>query len=315
MILPTVIALGLALAVTLVVSLVSRDGLPGSGRSGAFTTGAGGLKIVASFYPLAYFAERIAGEGGQVVNMVPQGTSAHDWEPKTSDIQLLSQADLFIYNGAGFEPWVEQTLAVLDNDRLVAVNTSDGLELRHYNEDADHDHSGVDPHVWLDPVSAQHQVRTITQALVQVDPGRRQVYEGNAAGLLAQLEQLDQEFAELGTCRHRVVIVPHDYIGYIADRYGFATIPVMGLAPDSEPTPGQLAAVMNFMKDHGIEYIFDEPLVNNRAIQIIAGETGASILTLNPLEGLAQDELAQGADYLTVMRDNLAHLRLALGCD
>ena len=132
----------------------------------AFICRIGGIsEVMASFYPMHDFAQKIGGDKVTVTNMVPAGTEPHDWEPSPSDIVALEQADVFVYSGAGMEHWVEDVLASLDNQSLVTVEASYGIALleghHHHHEDeeeAEHGHEdeheheeggGYDPHVWL----------------------------------------------------------------------------------------------------------------------------------------------------------------------
>src|SRR5690606_40560081 len=66
------------------------------------------LQIYTTLYPLQYFAEMIGGNHVQVTNLVPIGTEVHDFEPSAKDFTKLANADLFIYNGIGLEPWVKK---------------------------------------------------------------------------------------------------------------------------------------------------------------------------------------------------------------
>lgn len=268
------------------------------------------VTVVASVYPLAYFAARVGGDYIQVVNMLPPGASPHDWEPKASDIKLLNEARLFVVNGAGFEPWLHQVLEGLDNANLMVVNTTDGLDLLPLAGQG----PGVDPHVWLDPVLAQHQVEKITEALIEVDQDRAQEYRAQASVLIDELEQLHQAYKVLASCPGDTVITMHNYLSYPAHRYGFKVIAVLGPAHDTEPTPRELATLVDTIQSLGISYLFDEPPGGSRIAQAIAQETGTSLLLLSPVEGLTEDEESRGMDYLALMQQNLDHLKLALRC-
>ena len=87
------------------------------------------LKVYTSIYPMYYLTSRIAGDKAQVENLVPSGVEAHDWEPNVEDIVKLNEADVLVYNGAGMEHWVEDVGASLNNDKLVMIEASKGLDL------------------------------------------------------------------------------------------------------------------------------------------------------------------------------------------
>lgn len=295
------------------------------------------VQVVTSFYPLYFFASSVGGERVQVVSLVPGGAEPHDWEPKASDIKRLNSAQVFIYNGAGFEPWVDRVLQSLDNRSLVVVDSSEGLVLlragkhahadehedehtdehedEHQHEGDEHDHGPWDPHIWLDPVLAQHQVQQIAAALSRVDPPGTATYEENARALIEELQALDTEYQVLSACPRQEIVISHAFFAYPAQRYGLEQEPIIAsISPDAEPTPKQVAELVQFVREHGIRHIFFETLVSDRVARVIADETGARTMVLNPIEGLFPEEIAQGMDYLVLMRENLANLKVALEC-
>lgn len=104
------------------------------------------VSVVTSFYPLYDFAQKIGGEHVRVINLVPAGVDPHDWTPKTRDMAEITKADLFIYNGAGFEMWTDDVLGSLDTD-VVAVEASRGIDLIRAEEDPEHkDEHGTEEH-------------------------------------------------------------------------------------------------------------------------------------------------------------------------
>ena len=88
----------------------------------------GKLRVMASFYTMADFAEKIGGDRADITCMVPTGTEPHDWEPSTTDITGLERADVFIYNGAGMEHWAEDVTESLENKELLVVEASQGVK-------------------------------------------------------------------------------------------------------------------------------------------------------------------------------------------
>ena len=89
-----------------------------------------GLKIVTSVYPLGYMAQEIGGDKVQVDLLVPENTEVHSWYPSASDVLKASKADIFVYNGAGLEPWVEYSLLpALEGSNMTVVETTKGLDL------------------------------------------------------------------------------------------------------------------------------------------------------------------------------------------
>ncbi len=104
------------------------------------------LKIYTSIYPMYYLTSRIAGDKAQVENLVPSGVEAHDWEPNVEDIVKLNEADVLVYNGAGMEHWVEDVGASLNNDKLVMIEASKGLDLIEGGDCCGEEHEDADHH-------------------------------------------------------------------------------------------------------------------------------------------------------------------------
>jgi zinc transport system substrate-binding protein len=291
--------------------------------------------VVTTVYPLYDFTRQVAGEHARVVSLVPPGVEPHHWDPTPRDITRVQQARVFVYNGAGLEAWVDRLLPDLRRRKVVAVDASEGLPLlaadphraRHDHgtqrgHAKKHDHAKTpdrqgnhDPHVWLDPVLAQAQVDRIQAGLAEADPGNAKAYAANAAGVKAELAALHAAYEQgLADCRRRDIIVVHAAFGYLAHRYNLRQVSVMGLTPEAEPSPADLAAIVRFAREHDVRYIFFETLVSSRLAGTLAREVGARTLVLNPLEGLTPEQAAAGETYLSLMRRNLEHLRIALEC-
>ena len=120
--------------------------------------------------------------------------------------------------------------------------------------------------------------------------------------------------AGLSQSQRRASVVARDAFRYLADRYNLRVHPIAGVSPDVEPSPSQLATLVDEARTLGATHIFFETLVNPALARTIAKEVGAETLVLNPLEGLTRDEAAAGEDYFTVMEQNLKNLQKALGC-
>ena len=261
---------------------------------GTSSDAGGGGEIVAAFYPLAYAAERIA-PNARVENLTPAGTEPHDLELGARDVEALRDARLVLYLGRGFQPAVEDAVAGRDN----AVDLLAGEQLRDGG-------GGSDPHVWLDPGRFATIARRIAAALgtpAAADP------------LVADLEALDGAFRRgLSSCRRHELVTSHAAFGYLADAYGLDQVSLTGIAPEAEPGPRMLERLVRTVESTGATTVFVEPLVAPELAETVARESGARTAVLDPLEGLSTDRAEAGADYLSLMRDNLGALRAALGC-
>ncbi|MDF2921976.1 MAG: adcA [Paenibacillaceae bacterium] len=289
------------------------------------------VNVVASFYPLYDFALKIGGEHVHAVSATPSGVEPHDWEPKSMDISQILKADLFVYQGAGLEGWVEELLkSKKPNAKVVEVEASAGLELikaeeehedghgeegEHEDEDGEHghDHGEFDPHAWLSPANAKKMAENIKAGLVKVDAAHQADYEANYKKLSEQLDQLDRQFKEeLGKVSKKDVVVSHKAFAYLCRDYGLNQKPIMGLAPDSEPTAQDMKEINHFVKDNNVKYIFFEELVSDKLAKTLANDLKIETMVLNPLEGLTEQQIKDGDDYFSVMKRNLQNLVKAL---
>ncbi len=280
------------------------------------------LTVYTSIYPMYDFTQKIGGNRVNVINIVPTGADPHSFEPSTKLLAELTKARLFIYNGAGMEHYLEKLQEAVKGSPLVLVETSAGLDLikgehedkhDHHKEFEKHDHSGLDPHTWLSPRNAIQQGEKIFQALIQADAVNKDYYEKNYQAFKEELAKLDLAYKEtLAKCKKKEIVVSHDAFGYLARDYGLKQLPVRGLSPHAEPTPGKIKEIINIVKKNKINYIFFETLVSPKVSETIARETNTQILILNPVGGLTEQELQAGKDYFSIMLDNLETLKIAL---
>jgi zinc transport system substrate-binding protein len=272
-----------------ILILVMATGVSACGASSNGGS-SGKTSVVAAFYPLAYAAEQIGGDSVEVTNLTPPGTEPHDVELSVRDVEKVRSADVVFYLGEGFQPALERAVDGADGE---TVDLLDSVDV-----------SGKDPHVWLDAVRYDQVASEIGNVL------------DRPTGSFAQrLATLHTDFRRgLMDCERREIVTSHDAFGYLADRYGLKQIPITGISPEAEPTPRTLERVIDQVRASGATTVFFETLLSPRIAETVARETGARTAVLNPIEGLSEDELARGENYFSVMRENLATLRKALGC-
>lgn len=276
----------------------------------------GKIRITTSFYTMYDFAKKIGGDKVEVINLVPAGTEPHDWEPSTKDLIEMEKSDIFIYNGAGMEQWVDDVLESLDTEELTSVEASKGIKLLKDQDAHEHDHehnSENDPHVWLDPQNAKYEMNKIKKALIKVDAENKDYYEANYKRYAKECDKLDTLYKEeTSKLTKKELIVAHEAFGYLCHAYGLEQMGIEGLSADDEPDPKQMSEVIRFAKEHQVKTIFFEELVSPKVAKTIAKETGANAKMLNPLEGLSNKKIKAGEDYFSVMKQNLAAIKEAL---
>jgi len=268
--------------VLVLLAIVALTGCGGADQAEEATT------VVAAFYPLAWAAEQIGGAEAHVVNLTPPGAEPHDIELSPRDVEAIRDADLVVYVGSGFQSAVEDAVAQRDGPSL---DVSGGDR---------------DPHVWLDPVRFATIAEQIGDALGHPDAGR---------GLARSLRGLDSEYTiGLEHCARGTLVTTHAAFGHLAARYGLTQVSLAGRSPEAEPGPRELESLVDEVRASGATTVLTEPLASSRLAETVAREAGAKVAVLDPIEGLTEEQLADGEDYLSVMRRNLATLKEALGC-
>jgi zinc transport system substrate-binding protein len=271
------------------------------------------IKVVASFFPIYEFVKAVGGDRIDASVLIPIGTEPHDFDPTIQEIQKANSANLLVYNGASMEePWIHNLTP------QNAIDTSKGIKL--LANPSDPQIKGPnDPHIWLDPVLAIHQVQNIRDGLDKVDPKNTAYYNQNAQNFIEQLNKLDTAFRgnlSSSNCAKRDFIPFHLAFGYFASRYGLTAHPIHeGLTANGEVLPQKLVEVVNIAKNLGVKVIYSEDLIDPRSSQAIAEQIpGAKVAVLSPIEGINATEQKAGIGYLDKMYQDLAALKVGLQC-
>jgi zinc transport system substrate-binding protein len=296
------------------LALVGLVGCGSIGPRGASASAVGA--VVTEFYPLQFIAERVAGDDLPVVNLAPPGLEPHDLELSPSQVQSIAEAAVVVYLGK-FAPAVDEAVDQNAGDRGFDVASTVQLVAGGQGEqadsvEADSDHNALDPHFWLDPTMLGQVANALADRLAQVDPDSADDYAVRAKALVADLDQLDRQFASgLAVCASRIVVTSHSAFGYLAAQYNLEQYSVAGLEPAAEPSAARIAEVQDLIQDNGVTTVYFEPLTSSDVVASIATDLGIDTDALDPIESI---DGSGDADYFSVMRANLASLRRGLGC-
>jgi zinc transport system substrate-binding protein len=252
---------------------------------------------MAAFYPLAFAAQQVAGPSTEVDDLTPAGAEPHDLELSPGDVKDVDRAALVLYLGDGFMPGLETALK---------SRSGPSLDLLRVGRRGAQGELATDPHVWLDPVRYAAMVQRIGAELGDRPAAQR---------LERRLRALDGDYRRgLAHCARHTIVTSHAAFGYLARRYGLTQVPLEGLTPEVEPSAKDLARLVDQVRSSGATTVFAETLLSPKLAQTIAREAGVTTAVLDPIEGLSKSSAANGDDYFTVMRANLATLQKALGC-
>lgn len=272
------------------------------------------VEVFVSIVPQKYFVERIAGDLAEVSVMVLPGASPHIYEPKPRQLASLQSARAYFTIGDSFEQaWMPRLKAA--NPNLLLVATDKGVakipmashpqgeegeehgQAANHADDAEHDHGGLDPHIWLSPKLVKIQAANILEGLKAVDPENAATYEANYQAFMSELDALDARIrAILAPARSKEFLVFHPSWGYFAQDYGLVQVPIE--VEGKEPKPEELVKLAGFASKHRIRAIFVQPQFSRATANVVAREIKAELIVADPLAGNWDRNLIQVAEKL-----------------
>ena len=274
------------------------------------------LKVVATFYPLAFFAQEIGGEEVTTKQLIPDNTEVHTWQPSFADILAVDEADVIIYNGASLDHWFEEeVLSNIDSSNKIIVETTKGVQLiETETEHADEHEELYDPHTWISPFLAKQQAQNIYEALIQKDPEHEGYYSERWQNLKTRFEELDNKYLTgLSTKSKEDIFVAHSAFGYLADRYGFKQHGVIGISADEQPSASVYANLVDMMMEYETYVVYVDPVYSDESAQTLKSELkrlsgqDVHILKLYFMLGVID-----GLDYFGQQEKNLENLKIGL---
>ncbi|WP_345972652.1 metal ABC transporter substrate-binding protein [Sulfurimonas diazotrophicus] len=278
---------------------------------------AGKADVVVTTFALYDIARHLLGQEAEVAMLIPFGREVHTFEPTPQDMIRVQKSRLFLYSGAGLEPWTEPFESfgnAKDMSRYVRLREGGHAHHDEAGETHEEDRHSTDPHYWLDIDNMIALVRgeeqLFTSAFPALDVSK---LRERAAAYIKRLETLDTLYRKrLSDCRLDTIVVSHNAFGYLAERYGFHVDAVTGLSPDTMPDARTMTALTDIVREHGIKTLFYESFVSDKLVASLATETGVRVDVLQPLANITADEI--GADYFRLMNANLLKLHDAMEC-
>ena len=285
-------------------------------ENGSFQEESTRIRLVASFYPIYVLTENLIAEvPGTAVENMTQGQSGclHDYQLTTKDMQLLSDADAFLINGAGMELFLEQAAEHCPD--LLVIDATQGMDLlkgmghshahEYLEEEQEQEENG---HVWMDVERYRKQALILCEALKQMDSSGAEAYERAYHAYDKILEELSLEVQELAVKTEGMpVVLFHEAFAYFADSIGMEVLAELALDEEQVPSAGEIAEVIEEIRYHGTALLLIEEAYLSHA-QKIAKETNALIVCIDPL--LTGD--GSPDSYVSGMKKNLAAVEAAL---
>lgn len=270
------------------------------------------LRVLTSESFLGEITQNIAGERLTVDTLLQPGVDPHSFEPTPQDIAKISESQLLIVNGLGYESWLSKALQNLDSQQSLVI-ASNGLSPK---VDPSGEHADGDPHLWMNPLNVVRYVENIRNGLVTADPAGKQAYTKNAEIYIAKLKELDQwiktTVSEIPV-EKRLLVTNHDSLGYLAQAYEFKVVGAVipSITNGSAPSARQMTELIDAIKQSGAKAIFLDIGENQALADQIASETGLKVITDLYVETLSKSD-GPAPTYIEMMKHNIEQIVTAL---
>lgn len=251
------------------------------------------LSVFVSIVPQKYFVQQIGMDLVDVHVMVKPGSSPATYEPKPKQMARLSKAVIYFSIGVPFEnAWLDKIAAA--NPRMNVVHTDHDIQkfpmaAHDHHHDRESGASGIlDPHIWLSPVLAKIQAKSIRDALQDAIPTHRSELEANFQAFASRIDQLDHWLRSMLKGQNGLqFMVFHPAWGYFARTYGLEQLPIE--IEGKNPKPSELQEMIAYARQNGIKVVFVQPQFSTKSAELVAKEIGGEVVFADPL---AEDWLA-----------------------
>ena len=288
----------------------------------------------------------------EITYLLDKGVDLHSYQPTAEDIAKIANCDLFVYVGGESDGWVNDALKESKNDKMQVVNLLETLgknvkpeevvegmqeedehdhdhddkdhdDKDHDHEDADHDHdheeeTEYDEHVWLSLRNATVLVNTLAEKLQIIDPENKDYYATTAADYTAKLGDLDSRYlATIKKAKVKTVLFGDRFpFRYLVDDYGLKYYAAfVGCSAETEAsfeTVAFLAKKTDDLKLKSVLVIENSDQKIAKKIVETTKDKSQNIVVLNSMQSITNEDIANGATYLSIMESNLKALASAL---
>jgi len=279
------------------------------------------IRVVATIFPFADWANQIGGQYVDVICLLPPGASPHTYEISTSDVKAVQQASLVICNGQGLDDWAGKMVEHSANKRLIKLALAPFLPLapmpttiaedeshdRNEGEHHDHhDHASTGCGMWLDPMRAVRMVDAIAETLAKIDPSHRDYFQDRAKRYFAQLDRIDREYRRALNPAKGGVILLHEDFAYLFRRYNIEIYGIVEPYPGKEPSVEYIQKLTALAAGRPVQYILTEPQLSLKPAQVLADQLKVPMITVDPIGGYG---IPDRDSYVGLMTYNLNQLK------
>lgn len=240
----------------------------------------GPLKVVTSFTIIEDIAKEIGGDNLEIHNLVPTGTDPHEYEPLPEDIKAATDADVLFYNGlnleGGKDGWFFKMIESVDQDEEKVFSLTERVEPMYLTSE-DGQEEEINPHSFIDPAVGIKMAEDMRDALMEVDPDNKDIYEEKAGEYIGRLEEIDQDYEEkIGDIPEdeRILVTSERAFQYMADHYGLKEGYIWAIDTEENGSPEQIRSLIEFLDENEVPVLFVESNVDERPMETVSDETG-----------------------------------------
>jgi len=292
--------------------------LAGCGGTGSPRSADAPLQVVATTGMVADLVKAVGGSRVTVKALMGPGVDPHLYKPTRNDMQLLTTADLIVFNGLHLEGRMVETLERLETSRRPVVELGAALardRLRHPPESTDH----FDPHVWMDVELWSQGITSVQQALCEQAPQFAEEFRQRAEAHRLELRKLDERVrTTIATipAPQRLLVTSHDAFGYFGQAYGLEVHSVLGVTTDSEAAVSDINSLVDLVVQRRLPAVFIESSVNQKSLQALvegAAARGVKVRLAGPLYSDALGPAdSSAATYIGMLETNARLMAEAL---
>lgn len=242
------------------------------------------VQVATTVSPVTNIVQNIGGDRVEVTGIVPEGTNSHTFEPAPSDAAVMADADIVFVNGLHLEEPTRELADANVRDGVPIVQLGDmTISQNQYIYDFSFPESGGDPnpHLWTDPLYALRYGEIVKDELSKVDPAGAPTYERNFEAFSKRIDRLDAAVREVTSTvpeQNRKLLTYHDSFPYFAREYGWQIIGAIQPSDFSDPTPQEVADLIDQIEAEGLPAIFGSEVFPSPVLEQIASETGAKYI-------------------------------------
>jgi zinc/manganese transport system substrate-binding protein len=240
----------------------------------------GKIAIVAAENFYGDVAQQIGGDQVSVASILSNpDQDPHLFETSPSVVREIAAAQVVIYNGADYDPWMERLLGVTPKPGRVVIVAADLM----------HKKAGDNPHLWYDSATMPAVAKALAAALSAADPADADRYTTSLRAFLASLQPLNDKIAEIrGKYAGATVAATEPVFGYMAAALHLTMLESnfqLSIMNNTEPSPGDLVAFESDLKMHKVRVLFYNKQASDKIVQHLVDLARASNI---PVVGVSE---------------------------